>query len=138
MDLKNTDGIEKIRYLIYETTIFAILLICIIIWSVNFQQNTCWWIWIVNYIGMAVAFINLFINKVLILYNKNSPKFKPFFGLTFFVVITVILLGFYVSTLQSKEVCELVNDVITLLALFFSLSPRIWNVILNIITEVIK
>lgn len=138
MNSLNDIDINKSRQLIYEAIVFVLLLSCIIVRIANFDTNACWWIWIVNYIGMVVAFLNLLVNKLLLLYNKNSKKFKAFFGFIIFMIIILVVLGFGVNKLQRTEMAATVNDVITLFALFFSLSPQIWNGLLNLIIEFVR
>lgn len=96
------------------------------------------WIWIVNYAGMFLALFNLLLNKCLELRkteHKLHNKHKSFTGFTILILITTIGLGVVVGICQSKKIAYCLNDVVTLLALLFSLSQNIWSSILNSIAK---
>lgn len=123
---------------IWQIIIWVILLILIIIRFTDDSILPANWIWIINYIGMCVAFLNLFIEKCNKLRDKNHKNFKPFLGLTILISIAVCILGVGVGMLQSTKNKDCINDVITLLSVFFSLSKNIWDSILNWVVKHLK
>lgn len=134
--MKISDSV--LREIINELLTFIIIFVCIIVRICNYKDTDCSWIWIINYVGMAIAFLNLFITKTISFYNYKNKAYKPFLGLTIVILILLAILIIFVGKLQSSDLSNVTNDIITLLALFFSLSPRVWNGILNIISQVIK
>lgn len=138
--MKQKDKMDDniLRHIIYESIIFFILFICIIIRISNYDKETCTWIWIINYIGMATALLNLFINKTISLYNNKNEKYKSFLGFTICLIALMCYIGLKIWNHQESMFGNVINDVITLLALFFSLSPKIWNGLLNILGMIIE
>lgn len=90
------------------------------------------------YAGMSIAFINILVNKCFNLKEKKSKKYKPFVGFTVVLVVITCILVIPVYLLQNNQYSQSLNDIITLLALFFSLSNDIWNRILNFFANIIK
>lgn len=129
---------QTILTIIQEVCVISILTICIFVRVINYNNINCSWIWIVNYIGMAIAVLNLFISKTISLYEEDDSSYSPFLGLTIFTSILLVTLGFVVGCLQSWEYATTVNDVITLLSLVFSLSQGIWEALLDSLKPYIK
>lgn len=125
-DLKRNDLI----YYFFQLGIWLVILILIFMRGFSYKQSNSNWIWIINYIGMSIAILNLFIDKCFKLKKVNSKKYKPFVGFTVCLLIALCFLSLVVFILQNKEYNQTVNDVITLLALFFSLSRDVWAHIL--------
>lgn len=123
---------------IIQLITFVVITFLIIFRCINYKATQDSWIWIISYIGMEIALINLLINKCLILKKKHHKKYRPFVGLTILIIIISIGLFIPIYLSQSNSFSFFVNDLITLFALFFSLSPVIWNSILNIFVKLIK
>ena len=120
--------IKTIYDFILFITLFSLIIVRLILWNKDVN-----WIWILNYLGMAIASFNLLINRI-IGYKDVSYSFL---GLLVVVIIIEIILFFVINFLQSTSYVNLINDVITLLAILFSISPSVWDVILNIIEQYI-
>lgn len=123
---------------ITQLIMFVVIALLIIFRCINYKASQDSWIWIISYIGMEIALINLFINKCTVLKRKRNKKYRPFVGLTIIIIIISISMFIPIYLAQSKNFAYFVNDLITLFALFFSLSPTIWNSILNILVKLIK
>lgn len=123
---------------ISQIVVWVILLILIFIRILDNAFLPKSWIWIINYIGMAIAFLNLFIEKCNKMRKKSHRKYKPFLGLTIIISILVCLFGVVVGKLQTTVYAECLNDVITLLSVFFSSSKNIWNSILKLIVKYLR
>lgn len=120
--------IKTIYDFILFITLFSLIIVRLILWNKDVN-----WIWILNYLGMAIASFNLLINRVIGYKDVNYS----FLGLLIVVIIIEIILFFVINFLQSTSYVNLINDVITLLAILFSISPSVWDVILNIIEQYI-
>lgn len=120
--------IKTIYDFILFITLFSLIIVRLILWNKDVN-----WIWILNYLGMAIASFNLLINRVIGYKDVNYS----FLGLLIVVIIIEIILFFVINFLQSTSYVNLINDVITLLAILFSISPGVWDVILNIIEQYI-
>lgn len=120
--------IKTIYDFILFITLFSLIIVRLILWNKDVN-----WIWILNYLGMAIASFNLLINRVIGYKDVNYS----FLGLLVVVIIIEIILFFVINFLQSTSYANLINDVITLLAILFSISPSVWDVILNIIEQYI-
>ena len=120
--------IKTIYDFILFITLFSLIIVRLILWNKDVN-----WIWILNYLGMAIASFNLLINRIVGYKDVNYP----FLGLLIIVIIIEIILFFVINFLQSTSYVNLINDVITLLAILFSISPSVWDVILNIIEHYI-
>ena len=123
-------------YDISEIAIFIIIVFLIFI-RIFCRDKDYIWIWVVNFIGMMISFINLFINRI---NSKDAEKEKRIIqsleGLIFcllFVAIFFIFVAYFNKIVYS----DTFNDVITLLAVLFSIGNKIWNVIFSIIEEYI-
>ena len=123
---------------IFQVIIWVIILVLIVVRIIGYNVAENDWIWFVNYAGMAIALINMLLNKCFQLRGNRNKKYKPFVGFTIFMAIIVCIIGFWVYSLQSTKYYYCVNDVITLLALFFSLSYNVWDYILNGIVHILK
>ena len=123
---------------IYQFIIWCILLLFIVLRLISFSSPNNTWVWIMNYLGMLIAMLNLFINKAIELRSKNSIKYKPFKGLIILLVVVLCILILPIHHIQTTELCSCVNDTITLIALFFSLSPGIWSKILDGIIYILE
>lgn len=137
-ELNDSKKNEVIIYRFFQLGIFFTIILLIILRIFAFQSNDNKWIWIVNYIGMGIAAINLLITKCFQLKNKankNHNKYKPFIGFTIVVMLLIFAISIPVYMAQTTIAAQCVNDVITLLALFFSLSRDIWNSVLNLIVN---
>lgn len=132
------NNIESLESYIYQIVLWFVIFILIIFRIYNYASNADSWIWIVNYIGMAIACLNLFVTKCLLLRKNNSKKTKPFIGFTICICFFIIIGGILVYMCQSSSFAQCINDVITLFALFFSLSQIIWDYILNFIANKLK
>lgn len=140
-NLESSKQNEIISYKFIQLGFFIVIFILILVRAVTYKDENNQWIWIINYIGMGIAIINLFIAKCFKLKdknNKNHKKYKPFVGFTIVVMIVVFIMAIPTYMAQSKPFSQCVNDIITLLALFFSLSRDIWNSILNLIVVKLK
>lgn len=120
--------IKTIYDFILFITLFSLIIVRLILWNKDVN-----WIWILNYLGMAIASLNLLINRIIGYKDVNYS----FLGLLVIVIIIEIILFFVINFLQSTSYANLINDVITLLAILFSISPSVWDVILNIIEQYI-
>jgi hypothetical protein len=120
--------IKTIYDFILFITLFSLIIVRLILWNKDVN-----WIWILNYLGMAIASFNLLINRIVGYKDVNYS----FLGLLIIVIIIEIILFFVINFLQSTSYVDLINDVITLLAILFSISPSVWDVILNIIEQYI-
>lgn len=128
---------DNFESFIIQLSAFVVIILLIIVRIIGCTLEAKW-IWIVNYIGMYMAIINLLINKFVKLRNCKHEKYKAFGGFTVIISIVFCTIGFIVAGMQSIEkvnVC--INDCITLLALFFSLSPLVWDSILDKIVKII-
>lgn len=123
---------------ICQIIIWVVLFILIVLRIIDDALVPANSIWIINYIGMGIAFLNLFIEKANKLSKKRHEKFRPFVGLTIILAIIICVLGIGVGKLQSAEIGQRLNDVITLLAVVFSLSKNVWNAILDVIIRFLK
>lgn len=129
---------DNLMYNILQLIMFVVMVLLIIFRCINYNASQDSWIWIISYIGMEISFINLFINKCFSLKSKNHKKYRTFVGFTIVVIIISLLLFIPILNIQSKKYSQFVNDLITLFALFFSLSHVIWNYLLNIIIKILK
>ncbi len=120
--------IKTIYDFILFITLFSLIIVRLILWNKDVN-----WIWILNYLGMAISSFNLLINKIVGYKDVNYS----FLGLLIVVIIIEIILFFVINFLQSTSYADLINDIITLLAILFSISPSVWDVILNIIEQYI-
>lgn len=120
--------IKTIYDFILFITLFSLIIVRLILWNKDVN-----WIWILNYLGMAIASFNLLINRIVGYKDVNYS----FLGLLIIVIIIEIILFFVINFLQSTSYVDLINDVITLLAILFIISPSVWDVILNIIEQYI-
>lgn len=120
--------IKTIYDFILFITLFSLIIVRLILWNKDVN-----WIWILNYLGMAIASFNLLINRIVGYKDVNYS----FLGLLIIVIIIEIILFFVINFLQSTSYVNLINDVITLLAILFSISSSVWDVILNIIEQYI-
>lgn len=129
---------DNFMYYLFQLVIWIVILILIFVRVFTYKVTSNNWIWIINYAGMSIAFINILVNKCFKLKEKNSKKYKPFVGLTVTLVLIICLLSIPVYSLQSNQYSQSLNDIITLLALFFSLSNDIWDRILNVFASIIR
>lgn len=120
--------IKTIYDFILFITLFSLIIVRLILWNKDVN-----WIWILNYLGMAISSFNLLINRIVGYKDVNYS----FLGLLIVVIIIEIILFFVINFLQSTSYADLINDIITLLAILFSISPSVWDVILNIIEQYI-
>ncbi len=125
-------------YNLFQFAVWIIIFILIILRTFSYKSVSNNWIWIINYAGMSIAFINMLVNKCFDLKEKGNKKYKPFVGLTVVLVAIICVLSLPVYSLQSNQYAQSINDIITLLALFFSLSNDIWDRFLNFIANIIK
>jgi hypothetical protein len=135
--MNTNDEKNLFYYRLINFIIWVILFFCIIIRCFTFTILDNQYIWIINYIGMALAIINLLIDKLFTLDKNNNPKYVPFVGLIVLTIIILIIVCLFVYLFQKNKYAQSLNDIITLLALFFSLSKSCWDKILNIIIEII-
>ena len=117
---------------------FAIWIIIIVLIVIRIISNNFAWVWIINYIGMVIALLNLLISKCYKLKDCSHSKYKPFKGFTIFTTIIICLFTIPIYELQSTIYSLCVNDVITLLALLFSLPQGTWDFILDLIVKKLK
>lgn len=136
-DNKNSSK-DNFMYYLFQLIVWIIILILIVVRIFTYKIISNNWIWIINYAGMAIAFINILVNKCFKLKEKVSKKYRPFVGLTVVLVIIICVLSIPVYSLQRNQYSQSLNDIITLLALFFSLSSDIWDRILNIFANIIR
>lgn len=122
---------------LYDISAIFIIIVFLIFIRIFCRDKDYTWIWVVNFIGMMISFINLFINRI---NSKDAEKEKRIIqsleGLIFcllFVVIFFIFVAYFNKIVYS----DTFNDVITLLAVLFSIGNKIWNVIFSIIEEYI-
>lgn len=134
----NNSSKDNFMYYLFQLVVWIIMLILILLRVFTYKTISNNWIWIINYAGMSIAFINILVNKCFNLKEKKSKKYKPFVGLTVVLVFIICILAIPVCLLQSNKYSQSLNDIITLLALFFSLSNDIWNRILNFFANIIK
>lgn len=127
----NNSSKDNFMYYLFQLVVWVIMLILILLRVFTYKTISNNWIWIINYAGMSIAFINILVNKCFNLKEKKSKKYKPFVGFTVVLVVITCILAIPVCLLQSNQYSQSLNDIITLLALFFSLSNDIWNRILN-------
>ena len=129
---------NNFNYNIIQFIIFCSMMLLLFFRILGFKSPKNNSIWIINYIGMGIALINLFINKCIELHKISSKKYKPFVGFTIVVIIIIFIVSIFIYNLQSSQYVSSINDIITLLALFFSLSDNIWSSLLNVIVKIIK
>lgn len=134
----NNSSKDNFMYYLFQLVVWVIMLILILLRVFTYKTISNNWIWIINYAGMSIAFINILVNKCFNLKEKKSKKYKPFVGFTVVLVVITCILVIPVYLLQNNRYSQSVNDIITLLALFFSLSNDIWNRILNFFANIIK
>lgn len=134
----NNSSKDNFMYYLFQLVVWVIMLILILLRVFTYKTISNNWIWIINYAGMSIAFINILVNKCFNLKEKKSKKYKPFVGFTVVLVVITCILVIPVCLLQSNQYSQSLNDIITLLALFFSLSNDIWNRILNFFANIIK
>ncbi|MFR7559925.1 MAG: hypothetical protein ACLUVX_08715 [Lachnospira pectinoschiza] len=135
--MNTNDEKNLFYYRLINFIIWVILLFCIIIRCFTFTILDNQYIWIINYIGMALAIINLLIDKLFTLDKNNNSKYVPFVGLIVLTIIILIIVCLFVYLFQKNKYAQSLNDIITLLALFFSLSKSCWDKILNAIIKII-
>lgn len=135
--MNTNDEKNLFYYRLINFIIGVILLFCIIIRCFTFTILDNQYIWIINYIGMALAIINLLIDKLFTLDKNNNSKYVPFVGLIVLTIIILIIVCLFVYLFQKNKYAQSLNDIITLLALFFSLSKSCWDKILNAIIKII-
>lgn len=129
---------DNLMYYFFQIGVFIIILILIVMRIIKYKNTNNNWIWIINYVGMGIAILNLLANKCFKLKEQNSKNFKPFVGFTLFLLLIVCLLSIPIYFFQTNKYSQTLNDAITLLALLFSLSSNIWDSILNKIAKIIK
>ena len=134
----NNSSKDNFMYYLFQLVVWVIMLILILLRVFTYKTISNNWIWIINYAGMSIAFINILVNKCFNLKEKKSKKYKPFVGFTVASVVIICILVIPVCLLQSNQYSQSLKDIITLLALFFSLSSDIWNRILNFFANIIK
>ena len=134
----NNSSKDNFMYYLFQLVVWVIMLILILLRVFTYKTISSNWIWIINYAGMSIAFINILVNKCFNLKEKKSKKYKPFVGFTVVLVVITCILVIPVYLLQNNQYSQSLNDIITLLALFFSLSNDIWNRILNFFANIIK
>ena len=134
----NNSSKDNFMYYLFQLVVWVIMLILILLRVFTYKTISNNWIWIINYAGMSIAFINILVNKCFNLKEKKSKKYKHFVGFTVASVVIIFILVIPVCLLQSNQYSQSLNDIITLLALFFSLSSDIWNRILNFFANIIK
>ena len=134
----NNSSKDNFMYYLFQLVVWVIMLILILLRVFTYKTISNNWIWIINYAGMSIAFINILVNKCFNLKEKKSKKYKPFVGFTVVLVVITCILVIPVYLLQNNQYSQSLNDIITLLALFFSLSNDIWNRILNFFANIIK
>lgn len=134
----NNSSKDNFMYCLFQLVVWVIMLILILLRVFTYKTISNNWIWIINYAGMSIAFINILVNKCFNLKEKKSKKYKPFVGFTVVLVVITCILVIPVYLLQNNQYSQSLNDIITLLALFFSLSNDIWNRILNFFANIIK
>lgn len=134
----NNSSKDNFTYYLFQLVVWVIMLILILLRVFTYKTISNNWIWIINYAGMSIAFINILVNKCFNLKEKKSKKYKPFVGFTVVLVVITCILVIPVYLLQNNQYSQSLNDIITLLALFFSLSNNIWNRILNFFANIIK
>lgn len=134
----NNSSKDNFMYYLFQLVVWVIMLILILLRVFTYKTISNNWIWIINYAGMSIAFINILVNKCFNLKKKKSKKYKPFVGFTVVLVVITCILVIPVYLLQNNQYSQSLNDIITLLALFFSLSNDIWNRILNFFANIIK
>lgn len=134
----NNSSKDNFMYYLFQLVVWVIMLILILLRVFTYKTISNNWIWIINYAGMSIAFINILVNKCFNLKEKKSKKYKPFVGFTVVLVVITCILVIPVYLLQNNQYSQSLNDIITLLALFFSLSNDIWNRILNFFVNIIK
>lgn len=128
---------SRLQFGIFQLIVFVTILIFIITRILCYATKADSWIWIINYIGMCIALINLLIQKCIKLKSELHKKYKSFKGLTIIIVCILCALVIPLYVWQEESISYCLNDVITLCALFFSLSTDIWNYILGIIADVL-
>lgn len=138
MSDKENSNDENLMYNFFQLAIWIIILFLIFLRLYKYQALSNNWIWLINYVGMGIALLNLLVGKCFKLRQQKNKKYKPFVGFTTVVLILVCCLGIVVYFWQSSVYSQSVNDVITLFALFFSLSEHIWNFILDFLVKIIK
>lgn len=129
------------RDYIYQL-IFFILMSVLILLRFFISISDCL-IWVINYSGMSLAIINLLTEFLCVLKNKNDKRYNSFLGFCFLIFIGVIIIGFFLGLLEffnffPQKTSKLINDIITLLAVFFSLSNDVWLVVLDKISSKLK
>lgn len=134
----NNSSKDNFMYYLFQLVVWVIMLILILLRVFTYKTISNNLIWIINYAGMSIAFINILVNKCFNLKEKKSKKYKPFVGFTVVLVVITCILVIPVYLLQNNQYSQSLNDIITLLALFFSLSNDIWNRILNFFANIIK
>lgn len=138
MSANKNSSRDNFMYNLFQFAVWIIIFILIILRTFSYKSVSNNWIWIINYAGMSIAFINMLVNKCFDLKEKGNKKYKPFVGLTVVLVAIICVLSLPVYSLQSNQYAQSINDIITLLALFFSLSNDIWDRFLNFIANIIK
>ena len=128
---------NRLQYGIFQLVVFITILIFIITRILCYANNADSWIWIINYIGMCIALINLLIQKCVNLKFESHKNYKSFKGLTIIIVFILCSLVIPLYMCQEENIAHCLNDVITLCALFFSLSTDIWNYILGNIADIL-
>lgn len=129
---------DNFMYYLFQLVVWVIMLILILLRVFTYKTISNNWIWIINYAGMSIALVNILVNKCFDLKGKKSKKYKPFVGFTVVLVVITCILVIPVYSLQSNQYSQSLNDIITLFALFFSLSSDIWNRVLNFFANIIK
>lgn len=129
---------DNLTYQLFQFAVWMILFLLIVFRACTFNVASNSWIWIINYAGMGFALVNLLIKKCFQLRSRSHKKYKPLVGFTIFVLIILCVSSLGVYKLQMCGYSQPVNDIITLLALFFSLSGDTWNKLLNIIIRFLK
>lgn len=129
---------SSFNYNIIQFIIFCLMVLLLVTRICSYKISENDWIWIINYIGMSIALMNLFIDKCIELHKTKNKKYKPFVGFTVVVIVAIFIVSILVKNLQSSVHVSSVNDIITLLALFFSMSDNIWSSLLNIIVKIIR
>lgn len=131
-DVNTDDKKNKIIPLIYDMLVFVILIIVVIMRLL--AKNQVNWIWIINYLGMVIAGINLMTNRIID--NKTSQAGS----LTVLIIIIIFIyaaLFFVINFCQKTDFSDLINDIITLVAVLFSVAPNVWDMIFDVIEQYI-
>ena len=65
---------DNLMYYFFQIGVFVVIAILILMRIITYKNTNNSWIWIINYIGMGIAILNILANKCFMLKDKNRRE----------------------------------------------------------------